>query len=195
MYVPTNRDIELFPNLSTTRITEVDEGPTEEHDTNLVPDLKREEWWTGRSLFPLPGHSGEQIRHALTASKGKPSRSKPALLPCPPPLPSASLYPPPCPPPPPALLPCPPSLPSPPPLPSSPALLPCPPPLLSSPALLPCPPPLPSSTALPPLPPQAMLRRLDPEWEDKGGEPKHQRSQTPSTTGRTGEGSSRRLRP
>eukprot|EP00439_Symbiodinium_sp_Y106_P027980 s7047_g3.t1 len=27
MYVPTNRDIELFPNLSTTRITEVDEGP------------------------------------------------------------------------------------------------------------------------------------------------------------------------
>ena len=76
LYVPTNRDIELFPNLSTTRITEVDEGPTEEHDTNLVPDLKREEWWTGRSLFPLPGHSGEQIRHALAASKGKPSRSK-----------------------------------------------------------------------------------------------------------------------
>ena len=68
LYVPTNRDIELFPSLSTTRITEVDEGPTEEHDTNLVPDLKREEWWTGRSLFPLPGHSGEQIRHALAAS-------------------------------------------------------------------------------------------------------------------------------
>ena len=76
MYVPTNRDIELFPNLSTTRITEVDEGPTEEHDTNLAPDLKREEWWTGRSLFPLPGHSGEQIRHALASSKGKQSRSK-----------------------------------------------------------------------------------------------------------------------
>ena len=35
-----------------------------------------EEWWTGRSLFPLPGHNGEQVRHALAASKGKPSRSK-----------------------------------------------------------------------------------------------------------------------
>ena len=27
-------------------------------------------------MFPLPGHSGEQIRHALAAAKGKPSRSK-----------------------------------------------------------------------------------------------------------------------
>ena len=76
LYTPTNRDIELFPNLSTTRITEVNEGPTEEHGTNLFPDLKREGWWTGRSLFPLPGHDGEKIRHALAASKGKPSRSK-----------------------------------------------------------------------------------------------------------------------
>ena len=76
LYTPTNRDIELFSHLSTTRITEVNDGPTEEHDTNLPPDLKREEWWTGRSLFPLPGHNGEQIRHALAASKGKPSRSK-----------------------------------------------------------------------------------------------------------------------
>eukprot|EP00439_Symbiodinium_sp_Y106_P033375 s6987_g4.t1 len=76
LYTPTNRDIELFPHLSTTRITEENDGPTEEHDTNLHPDLKREEWWTGRSLFPLPGHNGDQIRHALAASKGKPSRSK-----------------------------------------------------------------------------------------------------------------------
>ena len=49
LYTPTNRDIELFPHLSTTRITEENDGPTEEHDTNLHPDLKREEWWTGRS--------------------------------------------------------------------------------------------------------------------------------------------------
>ena len=27
-------------------------------------------------MFPLPGHNGEQVRHALAASKGKPSRSK-----------------------------------------------------------------------------------------------------------------------
>ena len=36
----------------------------------------REDLWTGRLLFPLPGHNGEQVRHALAASKGKPSRSK-----------------------------------------------------------------------------------------------------------------------
>ena len=54
----------------------MNDGPTEESTKNLCPDLKREEWWTGRSLFPLPGHNGEQVRHALAASKGKPSRSK-----------------------------------------------------------------------------------------------------------------------
>ena len=53
LYTPTNRDIELFPNLSTTRVTEVNSGPTEEHDTNLHPDLKREEWWD-RSVIVSP---------------------------------------------------------------------------------------------------------------------------------------------
>ena len=62
--MPTNRDIEKFPDLSNI------------HRIGCSNDPKYEDWWTGRSVFPLPGTSSEVVRHALTASKGKPSRSK-----------------------------------------------------------------------------------------------------------------------
>ena len=76
LYVPTTGDVEQFPGLSESRFTDIDEGPIVEDDT-LSPNIpKYEDWWTGRTVFPLNGTSAESIRHALAASKGKPSRSK-----------------------------------------------------------------------------------------------------------------------
>ena len=76
LYVPTTGDVEKFPGLSELRFTDINEGPIVEDDT-LSPNIpKYEDWWTGRTVFPLNGTSAESIRHALAASKGKPSRSK-----------------------------------------------------------------------------------------------------------------------
>ena len=74
--VPTTRDIQKFPDLSNVRITDVDEGPIVEHDTRTPNDPKYEDWWTGRTVFPLPGTSAESVGLTLAASKGKPSSSK-----------------------------------------------------------------------------------------------------------------------
>ena len=57
LYIPTNRDAEKFADLSNVRFTDVDEGTIVEHDINTATDPKREELWTGRSIFPLPGSS------------------------------------------------------------------------------------------------------------------------------------------
>ena len=76
LYVPTTGGVEKFPDLSELRFTDINEGPIVEHDA-LTPNIpKYEDWWTGRTVFPLPGTSAESVRHALAASKGKPSRSK-----------------------------------------------------------------------------------------------------------------------
>ena len=48
----TTGDVEKFPDLSELRFPDIDEAPIVEDDT--LPNIpKHEDWWTGRTVFPL----------------------------------------------------------------------------------------------------------------------------------------------
>ena len=74
LYVPTEDEIRL-PSLGTT--TEKDDGPTSKHDDyNCVGPSRVNNWWTGKTLFPLLNSSEEELGVAVAARKGRPIRSK-----------------------------------------------------------------------------------------------------------------------
>ena len=76
LYVPTPEVAKAFPTMSSQRITELDTGQVIQDDTNCHVSAKQQDWWTGRTYFPMVESGTDELRLALAARKGKPQRSK-----------------------------------------------------------------------------------------------------------------------
>ena len=76
LYVPTPEDAKEFPTMSSQRLTEPDTGQVIQHDINCHASAKQQDWWTGRTYFPIVESGTDELRLALAARRGKPQRSK-----------------------------------------------------------------------------------------------------------------------
>ena len=62
--------------MSSQRLTELDSGQIIRDDINLHASAKQQDWWTGRTYFPIVESGADALKLALAARKGKPQRSK-----------------------------------------------------------------------------------------------------------------------
>ena len=76
LYVPTPEDAEDFPTMSSQRLTELNSGQIIQDDINLHASAKQQDWWTGRTYFPIVESGADALKLALAARKGKPQRSR-----------------------------------------------------------------------------------------------------------------------
>ena len=76
LYVPTPEDAKEFPTMSSQRLTELNTGQVIQDDINCHVSAKQQDWWTGRTYFPIVESGTDELRLALAARKGKPQRSK-----------------------------------------------------------------------------------------------------------------------
>ena len=76
LYVPTLEDAKDFPTMSSQRLTELDTGQIIQDDINRHTSAKQQDWWTGRTYFPIAESGTDELKLALAARKGKPQRSK-----------------------------------------------------------------------------------------------------------------------
>ena len=76
LYVPTPEDAKDFPTMSSQRLTELDTGQIIQDDINRHTSAKQQDWWTGRTYFPIVESGTDELKLALAARKGKPQRSK-----------------------------------------------------------------------------------------------------------------------
>ena len=65
-----------FPTMSSHRLTELDTGQVIQDDINCRASAKQQDWWTGRTYFPIVESGTDELKLALAARKGKPQRSK-----------------------------------------------------------------------------------------------------------------------
>ena len=73
LYVPTEDDVNEYPTMRTQRITQMDNGQTITDDFNEGGAAKQNEWWTGKTYFPIV--DTQTPTELAAAAKGK-ARSK-----------------------------------------------------------------------------------------------------------------------
>ena len=76
LYVPTPEDAKDFPTMSSQRLTEFNTGQIIQDDINRHASAKQQDWWTGRTYFPIVESGTDELKLALAARKGRPQRSK-----------------------------------------------------------------------------------------------------------------------